>query len=108
MYQQLASKLFIATSGSEVSQPVSMEGFNSARAEVTLFTSSGTVTVQLQASNELENWTDVIQSPPNTGTGPIYKMFDAVTALSAAYIRIKWTANTAAAIIAGGINLSKL
>lgn len=108
MYQQLASKLYIASGSSEVSQPVSMEGFNAARIDMTLFTSGGTVTALIQESNDLENWTNHSGGGQTSATGPTYKLFDTVSSLSSAYVRVKWTATTAGAIIAGGINLSTL
>ena len=62
MYTTLATRLVIDKDG-EVSQPVSMEGFNSAAQDVTAYhivLGSGTAfEIKIEGSNDLENWTDV-------------------------------------------------
>jgi hypothetical protein len=109
--QQLAKNLSLDTAGatgptSEVSQPVSMAGANAAQAATILQVLTATsVTFQLQESNDLENWSNKGSSQNVTAVG--YTLLTAITAISAAYVRMKYTINgSGKAIVA--LNLSAM
>jgi hypothetical protein len=60
MYTTLATRLEVNDSKTEVSQPISMEGANAAFVDFTVYHFSGTLlSVQIQGSNDLENWSDI-------------------------------------------------
>ena len=99
MYTQLATKL---TGPDERSHAVPMDGANTVRIDVVVYT--GTLTVTLQASNDGENWT-AIGSPFANVTGPAYKLL-AARSVAAKYVRIAWSSK-GVMIVAGGMNLSK-
>jgi hypothetical protein len=107
MYQELASKLFIAASGTEYTQPIDMTGYNSVCVEITVFTSAN-VTVMVQVSNDGANWTDTTST--TSGAGPIYKMcaHTVFGQIAARYARVKLTSSAAVAILALGINSANI
>lgn len=109
MEQQLAKNLSLDTAGStgpasEVSQPVSMAGANAAQGAAVLQVLTATsVTFQLQESNDLENWSNKGSSQSVTAAG--YTLLTAISSISAAYVRMKYTVNgSGKAIVA--LNLS--
>lgn len=95
MEQQLAKNLSLDSAGatgpvSEVSQPVAMTGANAAQGSVVMQSLTATnVSCQLQESNDLENWSD--KGSATTATAVGYKVLTAVTAISGAYVRMKYT-----------------
>lgn len=115
MYQQLFTRLALSGSGaSEVSVPVSMQGANAAQVDYVVMsiagTSTPTISLQLQESNDLENWTNKGSAvTPVTATG--YALAAAVTGISAAFIRLRVsiTAGTSPVfVVAASLNTSKL
>jgi len=112
MYQQLFTRLGLTGSGTyEVSQPVSMQGANAAQVDVVVISLAGTsptVTLQLQESNDLENWKDKgSSSGALSATG--YTLVAAVTAISSGYVRVKATAGgtSPVAVLSVGLNTSQ-
>jgi hypothetical protein len=108
MYQELASKLYIAASGSEYLQPILMDGYNAVCVEVTVFTTTSNVTVMIQCSNDGSNWSDTAST--TTGAGPMYKMcaHTVFGQIASKYVRVKLTTNATAAIVAVGINCANI
>jgi hypothetical protein len=90
----------------EVSQPVALQGNNAVQVEMTVFRLTATnVSVQLQLSNDLENWTDEGSAQTTTAEG--YKLFTKITSLAAAYARLEFTlTGSGVGVYAAGINLS--
>lgn len=112
MYQILATKMAVGTSGDFVTQPVSMDGANAVVVDITAFTGAISA-VKLQGSNDLENWT-VIGSNLNSATltGPIASylpgsatVFSSPASAGMQYVRLLLTASQAA-IVGCGINTS--
>ena len=108
MYRELASRMFISASGSEVTQAVDMEGYNAVCIDVTLFTASA-LTVTLWCGNDgATGWTQVTGSAtvPPTGSGPHGQLIphSTFTQISAKFVRVKIATNATAAIVAVGIN----
>ena len=96
---------------SEVSQAVTMDGANSAQVDVVIFSLTGTtpqVAVQLQESNDLENWRDKGSVTNITLAG--YTLLSAVTAIATAYVRVKMTLSGTipVAVVSAGLNTSLL
>ena len=102
MYTQIASKLFVAGASTQVSQAVSMEGYNYVRLEFTVFSGS-LATFEFEESNDLENWTQ-LHLDVTGWVGPTYAMPVGSTS-QAAFIRVRWTCDSSS-VIAGGVNLS--
>ncbi len=107
MYQELASKLYIASNGTEYLQLMDMTGYNAVCVEVTVFTGAN-VTVMVQCSNDGANCSDTTST--TTGAGPIYKMcaHTVFGQIAAKYVRVKLTTNVTAAIVAVGINCTNI
>jgi len=110
--QQLAKALSLDTAGvtgptSEVSQPVSTAGANAAQGAVVLQVQTATnVTFQLQESNDLENWSSKGSSQNVSAVG--YTLLTAITAISASYVRMKYTINgSGKAIVALTLSLTQ-
>lgn len=112
MYQQLFTRLALSSSTtSEVSLPVAMQGANAAQIDVVILSLAGTsptVTLQLQESNDLENWTNK-GSSSGTLNATGYTLVAAVTAISSGYVRVKATAGGTGpvAIVNVGLNISQ-
>lgn len=88
MLVQLTTHLLLKTGRlSEVTQPVSMAGANAVQYSITPFyTSVGSLTYQLQESQDLENWSD-LGSPQ--GGSALYKLYTMETNVGSAYVRLK-------------------
>jgi hypothetical protein len=122
VYQEVFSKLSLAASASEVSQPISMEGSNSAQVDAVVFVWGGgtppTNFVVIQASNDLENWTTqaaitswnpgAVAAP--TGVGAWWQVGPTPSAsIAAAYIRLKvFNGTGGTSVVSVGVNVSKL
>lgn len=108
MYNRLYERLVIIdTTSPEYSQAVNMDGYNTVFPEIVVFTYSGltNVKVQVQESNDLENWRD--KGTVNTMTAIGYTAGNVVTAFAATYARLKvYTTGTGTAILSAGVNLS--
>ncbi|MEZ5964259.1 MAG: hypothetical protein R3F56_10475 [Planctomycetota bacterium] len=104
MEHQLAKVLSLDNSAkpSEVSQPVSMAGANAAQgATVIQILTATSVEFQLQESNDLENWSDKGSAQTVAAANLGYTLLTAITSISAAYVRMKYTLNgTGKAILA--------
>jgi hypothetical protein len=105
----LATRLVLASGAaiSDTSQAVSMHGANTAQVSATIYSFSGTnVSFQLQESNDLENWTD--KGSPQTKDTVGYHLLPAISSISTAYVRVKYTfAGSGTVILAAIINLSQ-
>jgi len=107
MYQELASKLYIASSGTQYLPLVDMTGYNAVCVEITVFTGA-TVTVMVQCSNDGSNWSDT--SSTTSGAGPTYKMcaHTVFGQIASTYVRLKLATDSTAAIVAVGINCANI
>ena len=104
MYRRLCNKQAFVAQQSEVSQAVAMEGYNTVNSELVMF-SGGTVNMEYEESNDLENWTSV--SAVNSISAP-YTLLGSKT-ITCAYVRMRCTENEpegATALVSYGINLS--
>ena len=117
MYTELAKRLAV-TDTRQFSQPVSMEGANAALFDYTVYNiSGGTLEVQIQGSNDLQNWATLLDPPTLTnpiqvdattegyfytdGTSPKYVATD----VGFAYVRLAYEMDSAqTAIINSGID----
>lgn len=116
MYQPLYTRLALtnaaASTTTEFSQSVSMQGANAAQVDAVVYSFSGTsVALQLQSSNDLENWKDLGAPTPATLTAVGYTLFSVITAIGAGYIRLKVTyvtAGAASCVLAAGVNTQAL
>lgn len=108
MYYDVASKLAV-TSTAQFSQAVSMAGANAAQVNATVFnvTTGGTLVLQLQEGNDLENWSDITPGGSLTlGYGTLR-----ATSIASQYVRLKYSAtgvSNPTAIVATGINTASL
>jgi len=107
MYHELASKLYIAASGTQYCPAVDMTGYNAVCVEITVFTGAN-VTVMVQASNDGANWSDT--SSTTTGAGPCYKFCNHTVfgQVASRYVRVKLTADANATIVAVGMNCANI
>ena len=112
---RLFSKLVLSSGGannlSEVSQAVSMNGANAVIADIEVLSLSGTtpnIAVQLQESNDLENWRDKGAATNANAVG--YSVLPNVTAIASAYVRLKLTLTGASpiAVVAAGVNTANI
>jgi hypothetical protein len=112
VYTEVASKLAVV--GANVpfySQAVSMAGANAIQAEVTMFSISGTstptLTVSAEASNDLQNWDDLGDFDALTLIGYGTKKF---TDIAHGYVRLKFemTGSSPRAIVGAGVNTANL
>lgn len=106
MYAQLASKMAISdTTDPNFSPAFSMSGANTAKAGITVFANSATsLTVTIQGSNDLQNWTD---STSDTGFVVGYAA-SANRALAFAYGRLKYdVVGTGTIVFAADVNTSQ-
>jgi hypothetical protein len=92
----------------EVSQVVTMEGKNAVQIQVLVYALTATnVTIQLQASNDLANWTN--QGAGGTMTGVGRTLLTADAAVAASYVRLEFgLTGTGKAILDADINTSPL
>lgn len=110
MRSNLFERLALASSTlSEVSQAVTMDGANAAQVDVVVFSLSGTspqVSIQLQESNDLENWRDRGSATTISAVG--YTLTAAVTAIATAYVRVKVTASgtSPVTVVSAGLSTS--
>jgi hypothetical protein len=110
MRSTLFERLALATSSlSDVSQAVTMDNANAAQFDVVVFALSGSspqVSVQLQESNDLENWRDKGSATVISAVG--YTLAAAVTGIATAFVRVKVTLSgtTPISVVSIGINTS--
>jgi hypothetical protein len=111
MYIQVASKLSVVTGVASYSQAVSMDGANAVMFDITVFSvvaSSGTLTIQLEESNDLQNWAEVTSASETFATVTGWKR-KVATGIAAAYVRLKFSFTTNGPYIVGaGINTALL
>jgi len=108
MYQVIATKLVVTTTAAQVSQPASMDGANSVQVETTVFAGSGTLSGQLEVSNDLENWSTHGSAQTFTAVGYTLWPSSPTAGIAAAYIRVKWTSNSGTWVLAAGIDTASL
>lgn len=109
MYTQVASKQVVVFGTVEFSQAVSMEGGNAVQFEVTCFAKgTGDLSVQLQGSNDLQNWDDFGTAVACDAVG-YFSNAAAIDAIAYQYVRLEYTQATAGTgIVAAGINVANL
>lgn len=106
MMTLLASKLAVVDGTDAVSAAVPMEGYNAVQADAVIFELGGAtgLTVDLQGSNDRENWATIV-----TSTGMVLG-FNAPalrTAVGWAWVRLRYTVEgTGSVIVSAGINTS--
>lgn len=104
MHHTLFRQLALDAGASEVSQAVSMEGANAVEVQYTAW-NGGAITIEIQGSNDLENWhvlaTPVGAQTTSTGNG-------SATGITCAYIRIRITeaGGVSGIIVCAGVTLS--
>jgi hypothetical protein len=113
MRTEVAKRLYVGESDVLYSQAVSMQGGNACLADVTVMELDGTtptLNVQIQISNDLQNW----ESPAGEGSLDITDVgYDEVQldGIAAAYVRLRYMftgGTTPAAVIAAGIHGANL
>lgn len=100
MYTQLAENAAVSSSSVPlVSQAVSMTGANAVQPTVVVANISGGVTLTLgvQGSNDLENWTTIGTDQSSIGLG--YTAVDPKTSVAWQYVRLTYKLSGAGAII---------
>lgn len=111
MYSQVFSRLHVSGSGSaEYSQAVQVGEANAAQMDLVVYAitgSSATLTIQLQESNDLENWKD--KGSASTATAIGYTLGSLTTSISSSYVRMKIsiTGTTPSSVVAAGISVSR-
>lgn len=111
MYSRLYDRLVLSTTTPEYSQAVNMDGFNAALVEIvtTVYGASASIAIQVQISNDLENWTSAPTGGTVTVTAIGYTTASVATGIAAAYVRVKVTSSAAVtSILSLGVNLSAL
>jgi hypothetical protein len=112
MYQKLSDKLVVTTTASpEFSFAVPMEGSNAVQAELTIYAvvAAATLTVEMQGSNDLQNWSQVLAPVTNLTVGYTATTLKA-TAVAFQYVRIKFSSVGigGSVILSCGVNTSQL
>lgn len=75
----------------------------------TVYGASASIAVQVQISNDLENWTSAPTGGAATITAVGYQNASVATGIAAAYARLKISqANSNVSIISAGVNLAAL
>lgn len=100
MYTQLAENAVVTSASVPlVSQAVSMNGANAVQPNVVISNISGsiTLTLGLQGSNDLENWTTI--GSDQTGLGLGYPAVSASTSIAWQYVRLTYKLSGAGTII---------
>lgn len=111
MYHKCASACFCDSNADVFSQAVSMQGANGVLIEYTIYNIEGTsptLTVTLQESNDLENWSDL---SADTARSDIGYYSDKQTGISAQYVRLKYAVggtNSPKCVVSSGINCSNM
>lgn len=114
MRAMLFTRLGLTGVTSEVSQAVSMEEANAVVIDYVVFSLSGTgspaVTITLQLSNDLENWTSFSGMTNNAPTAAGYGLSSTATGIATAYVRLKasLSGTTPVAVVSAGVNTSLL
>lgn len=105
MYAKLAQSQVVVNGTDQFSPAISMAGANTAKAGITVIVNTATsLTVNIQGSNDLQNWTD---STSDTGFTVGYAA-TANRALAFAYARLKYVVvGTGTIIVAADINTSQ-
>jgi hypothetical protein len=105
MLAEVAKNLVVVNGTDQFSPAISMSGNNTAKAGITVIVNTATsLTVNLQGSNDLQNWT---ASTDDTGFTVGYAA-TANRALAFAYVRLKFAVvGTGTIIVAANINTSQ-
>ena len=107
MYTQVANALAVSEAAVDFSQAVSMDGANAVVFSGTLLQDDGTtLTLQLQSSNDLENWEDVA-SASRDFTTPGYQRRKS-SGIAEAYVRLSYTATGGTFVFSAGINTADM
>ena len=107
MYAAVSNKLSVVNGVDQFSSAVSCQGANAARVEFTIFANSATtLSIDLQGSNDLQNW--ALVGVAHTGFTVGYNSF-AETAVSFQFVRLRcYVVGTGTIIVAAGINTAAL
>ena len=101
------TSLGLAASATEVSQPVSMKDSNALSLTLVVFSGSLAATgVDIQESNDLENWKSKVTVFGSQGVGAAMAL--SVTGIASAYVRFKANGGAAATTLAMVVNTAKL
>ncbi len=111
MYARLYDRLVLTTTTPEYSQAVNMNGFNAALVEVvtTVYGASASIGIQMQMSNDLENWVDVVSSPSMESPG--YFTLQTSEGLGCRFVRLKYAVTGIdgdTAVLSAGIETADL
>jgi hypothetical protein len=111
MYTRVASNVAVVSGTPGYSQAVSMADANALQLDLTLIAKGGgDLGVQVEGSNELENWDAIGSSVDLTAIG-YNQTADATkfTGIAHQYVRLKYTQSVSGtAIISAGINTTSL
>ena len=109
MYTEVASKLAVVFGTKVYSQAVSMAGANAVKVEGTCFViGGGNIAVQLQGSNDLQNWSDQGTAIAVSAVGYFVDTVD-LDAIAYQYVRLEFDqASSLTGIVAAGINTANL
>jgi hypothetical protein len=107
MYTQVAQNQVVTSASSQFSQAVSMSGGNAVQIEAVLFVKGGgNFSIQLQGSNDLENWDDVGSAIAMTAVG---FATDSCPDIAFQYVRLAYSqATSGTGIVAAGVNVANL
>jgi hypothetical protein len=109
VYSKLYERLALSTTTPEYSQAISMEGYNAALVEVVTYVygAAASIGIQVQISNDLENWSNAPTGGTATVTSVGYATASVATGIAATYIRVKVTSAAAVvSILSLGANIS--
>lgn len=108
MYLELFSNLTVAANTTVYSQPFEIGDDNALYAQVYVSAGTGTITVTLEASNDMQNWATAQYSSGTIsagGTPPEVKGSN-YTALAARYLRFKIVEGTTTNSITIGLSVN--
>lgn len=114
MYTEVQERVSLNAS-TAISQPLAVGGMNNVQVDAVVFgtESAGTLTVKVQESNDLENWSPVYTAISQPSVDPGYFRDESGTPggsgtkISAAYVRLSSALTAGKCTMAAGINTSK-
>ncbi|MBK9387360.1 MAG: hypothetical protein IPN34_21305 [Planctomycetes bacterium] len=111
MHHSVAERLVVASSGTQYSEAVSMEGANAVYYDLVVYNigTLASVKSRIQESDDLDNWYEVADSADNTVFVAGYSA-KRVTSITSAYVRLRFTGGSGSgnAILGAGINTASL
>lgn len=111
MLHQIATRQVVTTTAT-YSMPIDMEGYNSVFIDFTIITGAGYLTVDIEFSNDRQNWNTPagISSHTSATVGPMYDAIPHTTfgQIAAKYIRLKYSADTGTLVIDLALNTANV